>query len=230
MAVDRGPGLGEVDAYRPWFREHVRPRGYSPPLHVVLHLGPVIGAVVFAASQLSQVTLLEWLAVPLWLTLGSSFVYWFHRFVLHRPRPWAHFAYVRHTLQHHRFFDYEHITPDEPEDLYVTLFPWWSGVLLSALSFGVSLALTPWVGGNLAHLTMLMMALYMLLYEVTHTLCHVRDDNPWLRVPAVRFLRAHHRLHHDPALMGKHNFNVVLPLFDWCFGALVRKRPEKSDA
>jgi hypothetical protein len=30
-----------------------------------------------------------------------------------------------------------------------------------------------------------------------------------------------------PALMGKHNFNIVIPLFDWMFGALLQHGPEK---
>lgn len=223
--VDRGPGLGEVEAYRPWFRQHVRPANYAPRLHVLLHLGPLLVAIGWAASRLQNVPWMEWLVVPTLLIASSYFVYWFHRFVLHRPKRWAYFAYVRHTLQHHRFYDYEHITPDEPEDLYVTLFPWWSGVVLCFVAFGLSLGLTPLLGSNVAHLTMLMMPLYLLLYELVHSMCHLPDENPVTRWPVLSFLREHHRIHHDPRLMANHNFNIVIPLFDLVFGALLTKRP-----
>jgi hypothetical protein len=225
MPHESGPGLGEVAAYRPWFREHVRPPNYSPRLHVLVHLGPLVVACGYAVSRLSEVSGAQWFTVPVYLVVGSYFVYWFHRFVLHRPRRWARLAYRRHTLQHHRFFDYGHITPDEPQDLYVTLFPWWSGGLLSLLAYGFAQGLTPWLGVNVAHLAMFMMAFYMLLYEFVHTVCHLPHGHWLTRMPVLAFLREHHRIHHDPSLMGKYNFNIVIPLFDWIHGALLRKRP-----
>jgi len=166
------------------------------------------------------------------LLFGSAFVYWFHRFVLHRsvlrhPGSRPSFAYERHTLQHHRFFDYDHITADELKDLHIMLFPWWSGFALSATMLLASLALTPLIGSNVAHLIMFMSTGYLLLYEAVHTISHLPDDNVLTRLPVLSFLREHHRLHHEPALMGKHNFNVVIPLFDWLFGALLLRRPEK---
>lgn len=179
----------------------------------------------YAVRQLADVTWREWLTVPVMLLLSSYFVYWFHRFVLHRPQRWAHFAYERHTLQHHRFFDYEHITPDDPSDRYVTLFPWWSGLVLCVLALLVSFGLTPVLGPNVAHLVLLMMPGYLTLYEGVHSVSHLPEGHVLTRMPVLSFLREHHRIHHDPALMGKYNFNVVIPLFDWLFGALLLRRP-----
>ena len=225
--IPPAPGLGQVDAYRPWFREHARPRRYSPVAHVLIHIGPAVASCVYAASRLEHVGALEWLTVPSMLIFGSAFVYWFHRFVLHRPTRLSYFAYELHTLQHHRFFDYDHITADELKDLHIMLFPWWSGLLLSAVMLLLSLALSPLVGANVAHLVMLMSTLYLLLYEAVHTVSHLPDENVLTRSPVLSFLREHHRIHHDPAQMGKHNFNVVIPLFDWLFGALLLRRPER---
>lgn len=218
-----------MDAYRPWFRLYGRPGRYSPVGHVVAHIGPLVVSVVYALTRLSQLTVIQWLTVPAMLLFGSYFVYWFHRFVLHRPRWWARFAYQRHTLEHHRFFDYDHITADERNDLHITLFPWWSGASLAMASYLGTLAFTPWVGPNVPHLVMLMSALYLMLYEFVHTVSHLPSTHPLTRVPVLSFLREHHRLHHDPALMGKHNFNVVIPLFDWWFGALVTRRPDNTE-
>lgn len=227
MSKPPAPGLGQVEAYRPWFREHVRPQRYSPVGHVLVHIGPPVASCSYAASRLDHVSALHWLTVPAMLLLGSAFVYWFHRFVLHRPTRRSSFAYERHTLQHHRFFDYDHITADEPKDLHIMLFPWWSGLALSVLTLLLSLALTPLIGPNVAHLIMFMATFYLLLYEAVHTVSHLPDDNLLTRLPVLSFLREHHRLHHEPALMGKHNFNVVLPLFDWWLGALLLRRPDK---
>lgn len=227
-SIPSAPGLGEVEAYRPWFRAHGRPGWYSPGLHVLVHIGPLVASCVYAAGRLSQVTLWQWLMVPAMLLFSSYFVYWFHRSVLHRPHRWAYFAYKRHTLEHHRFFDYDHITADERADLHIMFFPWWSGGFLAMTLYALTLGLTPWLGPNVPHLVMFMGALYLLLYELVHTVSHLPDGNPLTRLPVLSFLREHHRLHHDPALMGKHNFNVVIPLFDWWLGALVTSRVQKS--
>ncbi len=206
----------------------MRPRPYFPTGHVAVHASSVIAGCAFAAGRLVHVTLLEAITVPVWLFLGSAFVYWFHRYVLHRPTRLFYFAYEKHTLQHHRFFDYEHITRDERDDLHAMLFPWWSGLPLLALSYGVSLGLTPVLGENVALLSMFMMNGYFGLYELVHTVSHLPDEHVLARLPVLSFLREHHRLHHEPALMGKHNFNVVIPLFDWWFGALIRQRPKQT--
>lgn len=214
------PGIGDVAAYRPWFRTHVQPRRYYPRLHGLVHLGPPLAVCVFAARSLSQVTAWQWLMVPAGLLFGSAFVYWFHRHVLHRRTRWAAFAYERHTLQHHRFFDYEHITLEQPGDWHVTLFPWWAGLVLAALSLAIGTGLDQVGNHNVAMFVMLLLPLYLLLYEGVHSVSHLADEHPLARLVVLRHLREHHRLHHDPTLMGHYNFNIVLPLFDlWC-GAL----------
>jgi hypothetical protein len=223
-SIPPAPGLGQVELYRPWFRTYARHGWYSPVGHLIVHLGPLVLSCAYAGSRLSHVTVFEWLTVPAMLLFGSWFVYWFHREVLHRPRPWAKFAYKRHTLEHHRFFDYEHITNDSFDDLKITLFPWWAGGSLAILAYGISFALTPLLGANAAHLVMFMSTFYMALYESVHTVSHLPDGHFLTRLPVLSFLREHHRLHHDPALMGKYNFNIVIPLFDWWCGALVRTR------
>jgi hypothetical protein len=195
---------------------------------VSVHIGPLLMTSGYAATRVLQVSALQWVTVPAMLLFSSYFVYWFHRFVLHRPTRWAYFAYERHTLEHHRFYDYEHITADERADLHITLFPWWSGAVLTAIVHGIALGLTPLVGPNVPHLVMFMAAFYLMLYEFVHTVSHLPDGHPLARAPVLRFLREHHRLHHDPALMGKYNFNVVIPLFDWWFSALVLRRPSRA--
>lgn len=224
------PGLGQALAYRRFFRSYRQPPNYRPRLHLVTHLGPLVAAAAWAGTRLRSPSAMQWLVVPGAVTLASLFVYWFHRHVLHRPRRFAAYAYRNHTLQHHRFYDYEHITPDSIADLYVTLFPWFAGPGLAGLTLTLAWLLTPLLGNNVAYLLVLVSNGYMLAYEATHTIAHLPDAHPLLRLPILPFLREHHRLHHDPALMGKYNFNIVLPLFDWLNGAFVRVRPERAPA
>ena len=220
------PPLGQTGPFRVWYRQHARPRRYFPLLHVLVHVACVLGGSAFALSRVRDGALYEWLTIPFMLIVGSLFVYFFHRDVLHRPRGLLRMVYVIHTLQHHRFFDYDAITRDERDDLHIMLFPWWAGLIIVPSSFGAALALSPIVGPNIGYLTMFMAVLYFGLYELVHTVSHLPNAHPLARLPVLGFLREHHRLHHDPALMGKHNFNVVLPLFDWLLGALVTRRQQ----
>ncbi len=224
MSVLPAPKGSDVPAYRAWYRQNVRPKPYFRWMHAGVHQVAVIGAVGYALAQVHDLRPLQWLAVAAGPVYGSLFVYWFHRHILHRRVPGFDFAYRKHTLQHHRFFTHEYLTRDEPDDLHAMLFPWWSGIPLVALSYGTARALLPAVGANVAYLTMSVMVGYFGLYEFVHTVNHLPDGHPLTRVPVLAFLREHHRLHHDPSLMGKYNFNVVFPLFDWVFGALITKR------
>ena len=224
-SIPAAPGLGDVEHFRPWYRTYVRPHPYFAVGHVLIVATSLLVAGTYAANRLQDVMMLELVTIPVWLVLGSAFVYWFHKHVLHRPTRFLYFAYRKHTLEHHRFFDYEHITRDEVDDLHAMLFPYWTAPLLCVLSYGVSLLLTPILGSNVAHLSMLMMTVYFAAYEFVHTVDHLPDQNILARLPILRFLRQHHRLHHDPPLMGKYNFNVVIPLVDPLLGAFTRRRP-----
>jgi sterol desaturase/sphingolipid hydroxylase (fatty acid hydroxylase superfamily) len=42
------------------------------------------------------------------------------------------------------------------------------------------------------------------------------------RLPVIRFLRKHHRVHHRTDLMTKHNFNINWPFADFIFGTIYR--------
>lgn len=223
-SIPAAPGLGDVEHFRPWYRSYVRPRPYLPYGHLLVVALAVLVACSFALSQLREVHAVELLAIPVWLVISSAFVYWFHKHVLHRPTRFFYFAYRKHTLEHHRFFDYDHITRDEFDDLHAMLFPYWTAPLLCALSYGVSLLLVPLLGSNTAHLSMFMMNAYFAAYEIVHTIDHLPDDHFLAKAPVLRYLREHHRLHHDPALMGKYNFNIVIPLFDPLFSAFTRTR------
>lgn len=222
--LPKPPGLGDVDAYRAYYRRYRQPRLYAPRLHLLVHLGPVALCAWWALSQLVNVHAIQLLIIPAGLVGASYFVFWFHRDVLHRRRRWDSYAYRHHTLEHHRFFDFDHIVPDGLDDLHITLFPWFTGAGLALIAWAQALLLGPLIGHNVAHLITAIACIYMITYEAVHTIAHLPKTHILARVPGLRFLREHHRLHHDPAMMGKYNFNIVIPLFDWISGTLIRDR------
>ena len=179
------PAVGDVMAFRAYYREHVRPRVYSPVAHVVVHLGSGLLGCAWAASRVSNPSALELSILPAMVVLASLFVYWFHREVLHRPRALFRYAYQVHTLQHHRFFDYDHITPDERADLHITLFPWFAGPGLAAATAGLGYLIGPLAGQNATHLVMLVANGYLLSYEVIHSIGHLPDGHLLTRMPLL---------------------------------------------
>ena len=75
---------------------------------------------------------------------------------------------------------------------------------------------------NLAWLFLLAVVVYYGVYEVLHALAHIPDDHPVAGWRPVRALTHHHRVHHDPALMRRYNFNFAIPIFDALFGTTYR--------
>ena len=218
--------LEKTDAYRAEFRARHIPAWYRGQLHVALTAACVLGSVLFCSSQLRGVRVLELLTVPIMLVLGSFFVWGLHRYVLHRPMPGLRRIYVIHTLQHHRFYTYERNEPEGPRDYYITLFPWAFGPSLVVAGYVLGRLVGSAVSANVGLLFTIMTLVYYGLYELVHLASHLPEHSRVLRLPGLRRLREHHRLHHDPRLMSRHNFNVVLPLADVLFGTLVRQRPQ----
>jgi Fatty acid hydroxylase len=192
----------------------------TPTHHVAVHVISVIADAALALSRVHAVRPLEWLTLPVAMAAGSLFVYSFHRFVLHVPRQWSRLGYVKHGLYHHRFFTHERFGRDERADLHAVLFPWPSGAVVLGGAYLLARGLSPLLGGNVAYLTMLVGVLYFKLYELVHACFHLPDGHWLTRAPGLAPLREHHRLHHDPALSARYNFNVVLPLFDPVFGTM----------
>lgn len=169
-----------------------------------------------------------WPWILAWNALGfvaaffaNSFVEWAaHRFVLHGTR-FGRFAYDLHDRQHHVIFDggaYYHardefarkhvafVARDYLLFLLVTTPIWIAAEIVS----GRPLLL----GGVLATLAGLQ------LFNSLHWRFHVPSDTWFQRTRAFRFLKEHHRVHHENP---RCNFNVnFFPIADWLLGTLRR--------
>lgn len=142
-----------------------------------------------------------------------------HRYQLHVPR-FPKIIYHRHTPCHHGFFTYERMAIDDLRDFHWVLFPPWAiaGILVGVLPVAGILGIV--FSTDAARVFVLAVIVYYATYEFFHALAHLPHDH-WLA--GTRFARAvthHHRVHHDPQLMRRWNFNFAVPAFDWLFGTL----------
>lgn len=157
--------------------------------------------------------------------IPASFFEWLlHRYVMHRPFLGFRYPFDAHALVHHRIFRADetyHLRREE--DKHTIPMAWWNGpvlVLLCELPFVViAWATNCW---GLAAGSLLAFASYFATYEYLHWCMHLPRRRAVERSGVFFRLNGHHILHHR--YMHK-NFNVVLPLADWCLGTLlVRSR------
>lgn len=154
------------------------------------------------------------------LVYGSFFEWTLHRNIMHR-RTWLSFPFEVHAMVHHRIFrhDETYHAQDEEMKRHVTFVPR-DYVLLMLVNTPVFVA-AEWIlqkpillGGWTAVL------LYLAMFDLLHWSFHVpaaRRVERWL---PVRWLKEHHRLHHQ---YQNRNLNVVLPLADLLFGTLLSR-------
>ncbi len=201
------------------------PSGYRWPIHVGLLVIQVALIVALCLSRLRDVRPWQWLAFAAALVLANAGEYFIHRGPFHVPMA-TRATYRRHTLVHHTFFTFDRMQLDSPRDLKWVLFPAW-GLLAVLLPMSpVFVALLSWGPANLAWLYLLALTVYYAVYETFHTLSHLPPDLPIARSSLVRAVTHHHRVHHDPRLMTRFNFNFALPLFDWILGTRYRAGSE----
>lgn len=198
-------------------------------LHLFFILFLVFGSIALCLVKIRRPMLSELMAIPFMLVFGNLVIYLLHRFVLHVPRRIFRYGFEMHTLMHHRYFTYELYGFASPWDLDVILFPFWfvfflSLLLAPTLGLGASL----FASANTAYLVVLMTNLDYLLYETVHYSSHLEEGSWAHRLPLLRFMRRHHRIHHKKTLEAAKNFDIILPLFDPIFGTLYLKTDEEK--
>ena len=153
-----------------------------------------------------------WPASPVVWCVGSlagvfwanGFEYFYHRFLLHRPRG----MHARHHLRHHATASTagaaEHIALGGSPLRIVALYAI-NGIPIVATDFLLALGISMPV--------MAAFTAYLLCVEEIHWRLHMNQ-----RLPAwLRSARDRHEMHHDRP---ERCFNIFLPMFDWIFGTL----------
>ncbi len=200
----------------------------------VRHLGmvQVLAGVVLAAGALlvREPTRAELLIPPAGFLFANLFEFLIHRYGMHRRIRGLFVFYRRHTLQHHVFFHEDTMSVDGLRDMKYVLFPAWAFVAFVAMVAPTYAAVYVLVSPSACGLFILTTVGYYLLYEWLHMLYHLGERNPLRRLGPFRRIAEHHRVHHDPALMTRHNFNITFPIFDTLFGTTHRKGFAKEES
>ncbi len=154
------------------------------------------------------------------LVFASFFEWVLHRYVMHRPVGWFRYPFETHAVVHHQTFkgDKTYHCQDESDKETIPM-AWWNGPALIVIGMipmlGLGWMLGSWfvsVGAFLA------IAGYYAVYEYLHWCMHLPKDRQLEFSWIFHRLNGHHILHHR--YMQK-NFNVILPLADWCLGTLL---------
>ena len=205
----------EVRAFREEYRRNRLPWFYSGEIHLVFTAAVLFGAIGWHLRMLQAWGWRESLVLAATLLFGNSVEYLLHRYPLHHPYPLLRPGFVIHTLEHHRFYVYGAMEFESFKDFMMVLFPPWAPVLTVILTTAAGVYLVaPLAGASCGHVFAAMGTGELLLYEVLHSLAHCSDDGWAGRLPLVQGIRRHHRLHHDPALMSRYNFNITFPFCD----------------
>jgi hypothetical protein len=208
----------DTDTFRTRYRAGVS-RWYNAWLHGGFVLAFGVAGLLLPACRLDHVRGWEWLAIPLGLLVFSGGEYTVHRaFGHHKYRIGALF-YKRHTGDHHSFFVEARMPYEEARDWRVIFFPAWLIVVFCAGLVPTYALIAQW-NANVAALFCLTLLGGYLTYEVFHTCEHLPATHRLAKLPWIRHMRRLHQLHHRRDLMQTCNFNLVVPLMDWCCGTL----------
>lgn len=197
------------------------PGPYHWTAHVALIAAFAAGGIAVALAGLGPLRAADAVALALMLLAIVLGEYAAHRWSMHR-KSFPRAVYHRHVHEHHVFFTAERMWVDQLDDLRWVLFPTWALPLLvaSILPFA---ALLWWLASRrAAWLLVLAVIVYYGIYEVVHALAHL-PTRPTRLGRAIAAATRHHRIHHDPALMKRWNFNFALPLGDWLWGTTWRE-------
>jgi fatty acid hydroxylase family protein len=171
-------------------------------------------------SQLHHVAWWQWLCFGSFLLLANWGEYWLHRIPFHNPTI-PNFSYYAH-VSHHGFFNYKRMACDDLNDLRFVMFDVWTELMVIIGAVPATALLYFLVAHNVGWLYLLAIMTYYSVYELTHALAHLPENNP---IGALRIVQAyshHHRVHHDTRLMRRYNFNFAIPIFDWLHGTRYR--------
>ncbi len=206
------------------FRKENNVERYSGWLHLILTLIVTLSIMGVCAVMLGNVSALEWLTIPVVFLYANLSEYLGHKGPMHHKTRFLGLIFKRHTLEHHTFFTQDETTIDSAKDFKAIMFP----PIMLVFFFGcfalpVAILIYYFISQNVALLFVFMATFYFLNYELLHLAYHLEPDSLIGRLPFMKVLRRHHTLHHDQRLMGRYNFNISYPVFDFVFGTIYQE-------
>lgn len=195
------------------------------PAHLGVSIG-LLGALTALFVMLLPPEPLRWpayAAAMSTVTLGNFVEYALHRWPMHRRYKRFVGFFRNHTIVHHRYFTKNAMDMERPSDLFYVLPSVWV-ILASSLTLVSTTAFLYVVFGPQIGLAGgASLGAFALMSEILHVAFHLPEK--WMTLPVLRsrwfqWVKRHHTIHHDPHVMRKWNFNIVIPLFDALLGTL----------
>lgn len=203
------------------FRRDYREKNYGPRYtgwgHFTFTSVASLGLIAFAISRVQAPSWRELLTVPVSFLVANLAEYLGHRGPMHRATA-VKILFKRHTLEHHRFFTHDAMAFESTRDFKMVLFPpaillFFLGGIATPIGVIFFLGISP----NAGWLFVATAVGYYVTYEWLHFCYHLPESHPLARLPFLAVLRRHHTAHHNPAWMGRWNFNITFPLCDLIF-------------
>jgi hypothetical protein len=199
------------------------PRWYSPYVHVTIPSITGIAAIALALAQISGLTALQLLAMPITYVICNGIEWFAHKYLLHHRNPLAPVLYDQHTPMHHMVYTHEDMAIRDIREFKMVLIPAYGVFLIALHATPIWWALAHYGHANVGALWFVTAVGYAVGYEWLHLSYHLSPESTIGRLPIVQWLRKHHTIHHDPRLMQTTNFNVTVPLWDWLLGTCNRR-------
>jgi sterol desaturase/sphingolipid hydroxylase (fatty acid hydroxylase superfamily) len=209
-------------------KDHI-PEDYNPRWHVAACVASTVATAGLSLWKLTAIQPAHLLTFAGTLLVTNVGEYALHRWPFHnRWRGPAAGLYDRHTTMHHNLYDHETMPYESTRELKWVLLPAWGFPVVLAVLSPAAVVLYA-VGPNHACMLLLATAAYYGVYEVLHTASHLPEDHWFGKLPFVRAASEHHRIHHNPRLMRRFNFNFAIPLFDKLFGTQYQADRAQAD-
>lgn len=206
--------------------DHRKNNPVSPWYFGWVHLAVInVVSILVAGAFLLQLADFVWhhaLCVPFAVLISNFAEYVIHRYPMHKVlKVFGKGIYKKHSGKHHKMFTYDEMAMIDSKDLREILtLPRHTLELfifvIAPMSF--LLAFFSWNIGMIFGATAV---LYYLAFEWIHLASHLPKKHWIARLPVMRNLCEHHRLHHNPRVMHKKNFNIAFPIMDKLFGTEV---------
>jgi sterol desaturase/sphingolipid hydroxylase (fatty acid hydroxylase superfamily) len=153
-----------------------------------------------------------------------SWIYFGHRFPMHRPVPGLGAIYDLHTRCHHMLFDYGRTEIRKANDAYMVMLPPWLTVALCLVVYPVLASVMLLVSLDAALASVGTYCVYLVAYELVHLAAHAPPEFGLDRVVGLGAMLRHHQRHHAWSEMHKGNFSMLFPVWDWVLGTKLPHR------
>src|SRR5260221_4996159 len=158
------------------FRNEYRSRilgWYDGYFHIFIIYAMGAAAFYIYVEHIHDVTLLEWLTVPLTFFFTNVFEWAVHKFIMHRPVniKGLRSIYERHTLNHHQFFTDEEMRFRDHKDWRGTVFPPYALVVFILMSLPLAIILRKIFSSNVRLLFFLVTTGLDYLFQVIPFCC-----------------------------------------------------------